>query len=644
MYKRQGYSSAPTVTIAAPSSGTTATATATIAGGAVTAITVLNAGSGYTSAPAVTFSTGAAAATAVLHTTATGTVVLTAETVTGVTITNAGTGYTAAPTLTFSTGAAAATAVLYVETDPGIGVSATANAETGNTEATPELWKVFSAGAEPPEVSSNFYGYQIPNLNISLQTGTLGWETLAAPVQGSANIDSNGQIIDIAGAATGWYTKRGETSWGADANTSLWAASTGPQSGVENVVEVVEAEWDDFVKHGVIPAASAGSATADNGEHIFIVDSSNNIINDFSCAFNVLVGGEELTYAPSGEDDDTYGITITGAGTGDAQGVAFGSETVNNNIYTYGDIDISATGVITIKATANILDDFTSTNYDKGEIHWSVFDRTNNSVLTKGVINLRRVRVSTRDGSTLTLTMTSAQATTFKGTLDNTVAAAVAAAVIGHANIQPCTTTGTKRIVPNDRITVKFQDIVSTRIYTGAATATSATVGASAFSSVVAAEFDGSVIVDGTLSANKITADTTLTNQLNVGSILKVGTTNTDASAKLYSFAKTAVNDTSAGFYMDGSGVFALGGGTGASLIFDGTDLTFDGTFKIGSSTVDDAYMAALAAVQKVNGATGEVTITAGGLNISASDISDVDPTADMIKFCLLYTSPSPRD
>ena len=42
-----GYASAPVVTIAAPASGTTATATATITGGVVTAIAVTNGGSGY---------------------------------------------------------------------------------------------------------------------------------------------------------------------------------------------------------------------------------------------------------------------------------------------------------------------------------------------------------------------------------------------------------------------------------------------------------------------------------------------------------------------------------------------------------------------------------------------------------------------
>jgi hypothetical protein len=54
-----GYTSAPTVTIAAPpAGGTQATATATFSGGAVTGITVTVNGSGYTSVPAVTISGG----------------------------------------------------------------------------------------------------------------------------------------------------------------------------------------------------------------------------------------------------------------------------------------------------------------------------------------------------------------------------------------------------------------------------------------------------------------------------------------------------------------------------------------------------------------------------------------------------------
>ena len=51
-----GYTAAPTVTVAAPTSGVTATAIATITAGVVSSVTVTVGGSGYTSAPAITMS------------------------------------------------------------------------------------------------------------------------------------------------------------------------------------------------------------------------------------------------------------------------------------------------------------------------------------------------------------------------------------------------------------------------------------------------------------------------------------------------------------------------------------------------------------------------------------------------------------
>ncbi|WP_186157954.1 hypothetical protein [Burkholderia gladioli] len=60
-----GYTSAPTVTFAAPTSGVTATGTAIVQSGKVVSVTITNPGSGYTAAPTVSFSggggTGAAA-------------------------------------------------------------------------------------------------------------------------------------------------------------------------------------------------------------------------------------------------------------------------------------------------------------------------------------------------------------------------------------------------------------------------------------------------------------------------------------------------------------------------------------------------------------------------------------------------------
>ncbi len=62
-----GYTSAPTVEIEAPTTGTQATAVATVSGGIITKISITNPGSGYTTTPAVTItgsgSSGAATAT-----------------------------------------------------------------------------------------------------------------------------------------------------------------------------------------------------------------------------------------------------------------------------------------------------------------------------------------------------------------------------------------------------------------------------------------------------------------------------------------------------------------------------------------------------------------------------------------------------
>jgi hypothetical protein len=122
------YTSAPVVTISAPNQagGVQARAVCTISGNAVNSITLIEAGSGYTSPPTITFSGGGgsnAAAIASVLTFATGTV--------SATVTNGGTGYTSAPTVSFSGGGgtgAAGTAIIsggsvtqIIMTNPGSG-------------------------------------------------------------------------------------------------------------------------------------------------------------------------------------------------------------------------------------------------------------------------------------------------------------------------------------------------------------------------------------------------------------------------------------------------------------------------------------------------------------------------------------------
>lgn len=95
-----GYTSVPTVTIVAPTSGTQATATAVMdsSGTRVERITITNGGSGYTKTPLVTI------APPVQGTTATGTVTLDSGKLKTVTITNSGTGYTFPPSITITGG------------------------------------------------------------------------------------------------------------------------------------------------------------------------------------------------------------------------------------------------------------------------------------------------------------------------------------------------------------------------------------------------------------------------------------------------------------------------------------------------------------------------------------------------------------
>lgn len=83
-------------------SGTPATATATISGGAVTGITINNGGSGYTSMPTINFYGGGSVVNG--GSKARATAVISNGQVTGITINNGGSGYTTAPAVTVSGG------------------------------------------------------------------------------------------------------------------------------------------------------------------------------------------------------------------------------------------------------------------------------------------------------------------------------------------------------------------------------------------------------------------------------------------------------------------------------------------------------------------------------------------------------------
>jgi len=161
-------------------------------------------------------------------------------------------------------------------------------------------------------------------------------------------------------------------------------------------------------------------------------------------------------------------------------------------------------------------------------------------------------------------------ATSWAGTLNNASAQAVAAAVIAAAS--------DNRIRPNDRITVtdNSANLAGTRIYNGSVQSSGTSVSASNFSSLVVETFPGSVIVDGTLSADKINGGTISGNNVNVRSNLVIGASN--AAGAIYSHGKSSAASATNGFYLgsDSSGatVFAIGGGGSSS---GGTTMTEDG-------------------------------------------------------------------
>jgi len=114
-----GYTSVPTVTFAAPdiSGGTQATGTATISGAGITAIPVADGGTGYTTA------TVTIAAPDQSGDNATATATIAAGVITGITIDVAGSGYTTAPTVTITgdgTGATIGTVTIGTSTVTGI--------------------------------------------------------------------------------------------------------------------------------------------------------------------------------------------------------------------------------------------------------------------------------------------------------------------------------------------------------------------------------------------------------------------------------------------------------------------------------------------------------------------------------------------
>ena len=177
-----GYLSVPTVTVVEqpPTSGMSAEGTATLSGGGVDQVILSASGSGYMSAPSVTFSDPLSVQTA----RAAATVTLTAGAVTGYSITNGGNSYTSAPSIA-------------VTAPPA---SVNAEGEIGLTAAT---YQVLPTGTVT--VAGNYYSVA-PTVTVDAPTATAVQATASATILGGTvddiSVDNPGHMYQSAPTVT----------------------------------------------------------------------------------------------------------------------------------------------------------------------------------------------------------------------------------------------------------------------------------------------------------------------------------------------------------------------------------------------------------------------------------------------------------
>jgi hypothetical protein len=303
----------------------------------------------------------------------------------------------------------------------------------------------------------------------------------------------------------------------------------------------------------------------DNESHTFVADTTGAAsMTGFSCDFAVFKGAQAYSYD--------------------------GSSPYAANSFRYGTIvatnvtqSVSGTGQITLQSGSAIA---TGLTVISGSLLVPIIDNATGTTVASPLIGFSKSIQASRDGGVFIFeestngSISAANAAAFAGTIDNSAAQAAAAAVIAASS--------DGFIRPNDRVTISdtSADLAGTRVYTGSGTASSGSVGSSDFSSLIVEVFDGSVIVDGTLSADKLLANTTTTNTLNIGSDLIVAN-----NGKIHSVNKSGYSDTDAGFFLgwDGSNHAVNIGNASNFLKWNGTSLEVSGTLNITSGQISTA-------------------------------------------------------
>ena len=439
----------------------------------------------------------------------------------------------------------------YHPTNVSNGVSATAVATPVTKVADMFLYKLGNSSPAHPSGNSNF-----PTITVSLAGSTYGTIT-GVVASGSASL-TNGQIIDTAGTATGWYISEQNVS-----ASNIYHYRVTKRVSVEtNTTTIPKGDWGLVRLQNVfsVPGDDVGhNANAENQTHTLYQTSEGAITNPFESGFSVIhTDGDPFSYAASGTTNKTYKITLSAF-----DGVAFTQASHIEINSSSGDLTLHSTAPIlqnTDAGRAILLGSFIATLSDNGN---------EDRVLGKFQFKIYKSLMVTRSFISKTYNsvddgITEAQATAWKAlaNVSGSIANAIASIVIADTKIVRDGLAVERRITPGDRITLKHTSgatppviLVATRIYTGPSTSNANSADTPTYwSPPVVEEFDGSVIVNGTLSADKITGGTITGGTVNVKNNLVI-----DAGGKFFTPAKTSMADTGNGFFLDTSGDLYIG-------------------------------------------------------------------------------------
>jgi len=465
-----------------------------------------------------------------------------------------------------------------------------------------------------PTTNQGSVNYQDSGTDIIVYDGTTqvpydGSSPYASP---SFRVSASGTSIGVGTASTvSTYTRRFGVHNSMTANNAkvTYTIIVKNSDGTEFTFTKVQSLSKSIGGDDGTPGVDAYTVTFDNESHAFDANSSGTIsdFTTFSSTPKVYKGSQIYSY------DASSPYT--------ANSFRYGTRT-DVNVSSA----VSSSGVVSLNANSAIGSGSTLT----GSTTIPIIDNSDGVTVAVKTLNFVKVNAGSigvdgvRGSSIFTFEesdtsqISAAQASNFAGTLNNASAQAVASAVIANAS--------DSTIRPNDRITVtdNSADVAGTRIYNGSAATSSGSITAANFSSLVVETFDGSVIVEGTLQANRLSANTTFTNRANIANTIQLGTSGDNG--KFVTANKTTFADGDLGVYFDGAGNVNIGQDSGNKFI---KFYSANGTLAIGqsvqigataASAIEAEVGAAAAASDAQNTADSKATLaqanTAANTNI----------------------------